>query len=148
MTPTRSGFSAFCALDLALIIGLVGCSGPDTARVIGRLNGSQEHSATVDLPPSIVAGRAFTATITTYGSSNCTQPAWEQVTRTGALVRVVPIDEVATEGGCLRNLAPFAHHPRLQLDVVGPAVLRVVGYFVQDVEQVLDSVDVPIDVQP
>ena len=134
-----------------LVFGVVAaCAGPDRAREIGLLNGQPERSAAIDVPAEVSVGDAFVATVMTFGSGNCTGPAGEEVTTSGSVMRLVPFDEVPTDGEtvCLADLAGFSHAQQLRVDVAGPAILRVVGYFGQGDERALDSVDVSIDVRP
>jgi hypothetical protein len=132
------------------MVTLVECSEPDRTRAIGLLNGQPERVATIEVPSQVQVGSAFSVTVITFGSSNCTWPAGEEVTTASLLLRLVPYDEVPIDPAttCLRDLKSFPHSRQLQLDMPGEARLRVVGYFGQGEVQVLDSIEVPIQVNP
>jgi hypothetical protein len=146
----RRRFEAITGIALATL-ALGACGEPDWVRVIGVLNVNPDRTITVTAPTRVSARTDFIVTVTTFGSSNCTEANGADVTTSGTVVRFVPYDRVPAPGsgvGCFRNLQGFGHTHGVQFTETGPATLRVVGYFAGNTEQVLDSVEVELQVDP
>ncbi|HET8835073.1 MAG TPA: hypothetical protein VFN08_10100 [Gemmatimonadales bacterium] len=136
-------------LPLVTIIGL-GCSEPDWVTTVGTLNAAGDRSVSLTKPTDVTATSRFDVTVQTFGSSNCTRAERLDMTVGGNLARLAPFDQVPASGqtSCFRDLAPLAHSGTVAFGTAGPATLRVVGYFGQGDQAVLDSVDLAVDVGP
>lgn len=149
--PRLSGGRISSALGPALTaLACLGCSEPDWATALGMLNpAADDRSVAVTGPTQVTVNAPFVVTVQTFGSSNCTRSDRLELSVAGNLARLAPYDQVAPDKAtCFRNLAPFSHSRTVQFGAAGPASLRVVGYFGQFSEAVLDSVDVAIEVEP
>ena len=115
------------ALLAALL--LAGCSpvtGPGWTRVIGIVDVQISVRRALELPDTVVAGQAFTATVTTYGSSSCTRPDGAEVEVRGRIATITPYDRVAPPGStCTGDLHAFPREVRLRFDGAGEAAVRV-----------------------
>lgn len=117
------------ALVLALALlpacdGLV--DGAGWRRQVGEIS---ETPATLQMPASVQRGVAFTATVTTIGSSSCTRADGAEANVSGLLAEVMPYDRKATGGvPCTADLASFPRPVTLRFDQAGDAVVRVHGY--------------------
>jgi hypothetical protein len=145
-----SGISRHGTVAL-LALALIGCSEPDWVATIGTVNLDAERTISMTAPARATAGAQFIVTVQTFGSSNCTRADRTNLSTSGSLARLVPYDEVPAPGSgmaCFRDAATFSHSHGVQFAGPGPAKLRVIGYFGQGTEAVLDSVEVGIEVDP
>ncbi|HKT59861.1 MAG TPA: hypothetical protein VJQ46_07400 [Gemmatimonadales bacterium] len=144
-------FSRRANIGVALMaLVVLGCSEPDWATTLGMLNPTAgDRSVALTRPTHVTANAPFLVTVQTFGSSTCTRPDRLDLTVTGSLARLAPYDQVAQDGAtCTRDLAPFSHARTVTFGEAGPASLRIVGYFGQDGDAVLDSVDMGVEVEP
>ena len=132
----------------ALALFLLSCSEPDWTRVIGNLNHGPERTVSLAAPAQVAAGKDFLVTVRTVGGTGCIRADGSEVTLTGNQARLVPYDEIPLDGrGCFRDLRGYDHTARLTFQEPGPATLRIVGYFGVPDTAVLDSADIPIQVE-
>ena len=82
---------------------------------------------TLVVPDTVAAGVSFTARVTTFGSSSCTQPDGATVRVAGAVAEITPYDRRATGGVCTADIHPFPRDVQLRFASPGPAVVRVRG---------------------
>jgi hypothetical protein len=143
------GFS-ITSLGVALVaLVVLGCSEPDWASTLGMLNPTaDDRSVSLTHPAQVRANTPVEITVQTFGSSNCTRAERLDLSVVGSVVRLAPYDQLAQDGTCFRDLAPVPHTRAIQFGAPGPATLRIVGYFGQGSEALVDSVDVGIEVEP
>lgn len=149
--PTLYRTTTFPAAMLPLVASLcLGCSEPDWVTTAGTLNASADRTVALTRPAHVLAAAPFDVTVQTFGSSNCTRTERLDLAVAGNLARLAPYDRVpaSDQTACFRDLAPFAHSGTVQFGTAGPATLRVVGYFGEFDQAVLDSVDLAVDVEP
>lgn len=119
------------ALLAASAVVLAGC----VARVDS--NGWQRQVGWIDedtggppfsAPDTVRAGADFDVTVTTYGSSSCTQADGADVRRVEGVVEITPYDRVPSGGAeCTADLAPHPRIVQVRIDEPGAATLRVSG---------------------
>jgi hypothetical protein len=117
---------------LAPLAFVAACSSPtgedEWQRVIGTIAPMFSSQQLLFIPEGITAGRPFTITVTTVGSSTCTRVAGADVAVTGAFATVTPYDRVPRGGvGCTRDLRGFPRDVTLTLPTAGAAVIRIRG---------------------
>jgi hypothetical protein len=87
-----------------------------------------EFALALQVPDTVGHGVPFTVVVTTRGSSSCTRPAGAEVFQQQRDARIQAYDFVAPPGSaCTRDLRPFPREVELRFDVVGEAVVRLVG---------------------
>lgn len=117
------------ALVLAAFTLLSACDGLVDGSGWRRQVGSiSETSSTLQMPASVQRGVAFTATVTTTGSSSCTRADGAEVTVSGLLAEVTPYDRKAIGSLCTTDVAQFPRPVTLRFDQAGDAVVRVQGF--------------------
>jgi len=123
---TRQLRPAFVLAALTLLSACDGLvDGAGWRRQVGSIS---ETPATLQMPASVRRGVAFTATVTTYGSSSCTRADGAEVTVSGLLAEVTPYDRKAIGSLCTTDVASFPRPVTLRFDEAGDAVVRVQGF--------------------
>jgi hypothetical protein len=117
---------------IGVLVGLAGCSiltGPDTQRVIGLIDVGGHPVPTIVAPDTVQVDSSFTATVHTYGSSNCTTPAGVELTLTPSEARVTPYDLKTTgsQAMCYLDLRAHPHPVELRFTRAGPATIVAQG---------------------
>jgi hypothetical protein len=115
-----------------VLVGLAGCSTltePDTRRVIGLIDPGVAFP-TIVAPDTVQVGSWFTATVHTFGSSNCTKPDGVELTLSASEARVTPYDLETTgssQAVCYLDLRAHPHPVELRFTRAGPAVIVALG---------------------
>jgi hypothetical protein len=117
---------------VAILAAVAGCStisGPNTRRVVGTIDPSGTGTRTIMAPDTVQAGRAFTATIYSFGSSSCTTPDGVALTLGPSEARVTPYDLVPASNNvaCTADFAARPHSVELRFTSAGPATIVVSG---------------------
>jgi hypothetical protein len=83
----------------------------------------------VTAPDTVGAGTSFVVVVRTFGSSSCTRPAGADVTLSGLMATVVPLDSVP--GGrdviCTSDLRAFPRNVSLIFSARGQGTVAVTG---------------------
>jgi hypothetical protein len=116
--------------------------------MIGYIESYTPGLRVITAPDTVRVATPFTVTVTTFGSSSCTQPAGATLTVTGLVATITPYDLFSTGGGCTGDIAPRPHPVKLVFGFAGRATIRVRGYTAKDGQRVLSSVDRVLNVVP
>ena len=138
-------------LGVVLLVGCHDATDPEKQRVIGALDLLGTNPPTLVLPDEVTAGRRFTATVNTWGNSDCTLADGGSMTVVDGVVRLVPYDIIPMPGHsdlCRDDWVAHAHAFGVTLGQPGPARLRVVGRRAARAEVVLDSLEGSVTVSP
>jgi hypothetical protein len=118
---------------MILLCGAAACSNtaePVADRQPGIIDVYRDRSTpgVLQLPATIRAGETFLATVTTFGSSSCTQADGADVSQGFTAVEITPFDLQASEGtACTDDLHAFPRTVSLRFPSPGPALIRVRG---------------------
>ena len=138
-------------LGVVLLAACHDATDAEKQRVIGAVDLLGTTPPTLVLPDELTAGRRFTATVYTWGNSDCTQADGGSMTVVDGVVRLVPYDIIPIPGHsdvCRDDWVAHAHAFGVTLNEPGTARLRVVGRRAARAETVLDSLDVSVTVSP
>jgi len=140
------------ALLVALLVAAChDATDAEKQRVIGAVDLSGTNPPALVLPDELTAGQRFTATVYTWGNSDCTQADGGSMSVVDGVVRLVPYDILPIPGHsdvCRDDWVAHAHAFGVTLNQPGPARLRVVGRRAARAETVLDSLEVSVTVSP
>ena len=83
----------------------------------------------VVVPSSVTATQAFEVTVTTFGSSSCTRAAGAEVTVSGLMATVVPMDSFPSDPAtvCTQDIAGFPRTVTFEFATPGSATVLVSG---------------------
>ena len=124
------------------VLALPACANPFGSgweRGVGSISTTGSPSGSLVVPDTVQAGVAFTARVTTFGSSSCTRADGAEVRVARSVAEITPYDLEATGNAtCTADLAPFPRDVQVRFDAVGTATVRVRGRPEQGAERVVE----------
>src|ERR671911_439167 len=129
--PSASGGHRMMRRALLVALLVAACHDATDAekqRVIGAVDLLGTNPPTLVVPEAVSAGQRFTATVYTWGNSDCTLADGGSMTGVDGVVRLVPYDIIPILGHsdvCRDDCVAHAHAFGVTLTQTGPARLRV-----------------------
>jgi len=112
----------------ALGVACTGVTEPEWVRVPGLVLSGPPPLSSLIAPDTVVAGEPFQITVTTFGSSTCTQPDGYDLLLTSSRADIVPFDRTAVGAiVCTDDLHSFPRTLLLTFTTVGQAEIQVEG---------------------
>ncbi len=139
------------ALLVAVALPQLACRNPAEWRWAvqrGTIVDIPQFSPVVTIPTPIVAGKAATVTVYTFGNG-CVKAAYTNFKVSGAVAVVEPFDSVVVEmppnGACTDQRNGFRHSASVVFPASGSGTLWIIGW--SDVTRAVDTLDYNVTVQ-
>ena len=129
MTGPRSGWKRLGTLGFLAAGGCILTTSPDWVVTSGFIGVSGIPVEVISSPDTVAAGVSFIVVVTTFGSRTCTRPAGADVTVSGLIASVLPLDSIPRRGDtvCTRDLSSFPRNVSLTFGTAGQGVISVTG---------------------